>query len=354
MERSSYTVYADLVSAAYSNNNNQPIERVKDFLLLSGMSTNMATVYDSDQRQVVCVAVRGTANWKDVVTDYNLLMSGNVDNSVVEESYAVAKQASAYASKQGFQLVIAGHSLGGTIAIEVAAKMPEKVDAVYSFNMGVPPSYLASFFSRKAWCAFTFNLTDQCKEMSRLAKKTYIFTTGSDPISLFSLMMGATKVDRVPGLNVHTLNNFTSVKANMGNYAGLTNHTADDLAEQEANNPNKAVVGGRFRRRPDRYKVENLSKIWKRAQKNGIKAYTQPLHPVEDYAIITERWASLPEVAKMIEDFAEKGNVKGMRFLQRAMIAEAYSGDFGLKAELRRNVRGERIYNELLPQLPKA
>lgn len=358
MNRVNYQTYADLVAAAYKNYDGKPISQLKDFVLIPGISTRMATVYTSDKRHVVCVAIRGTANWADIKTDTELLLTGMVNPRVVDDVEAVVRHAVKYAKGHNMSVVLAGHSLGGTIAIEVGAKNAKDISAVYAFAVGVPPTYLANVIGRKSWCKFTFNLTDACKFQSRLAKRTYIFTTGSDPISLFSLMMGATRIKQKNDMNSHTINNFTSVERNFGNELGEPTVTEAEAAAMNAENPNKDTTsGGAFRpHEPPRayYKAENVAKIWKRARKFGVKPYTQPLHPIYDYQRISERYASLPEVAKMMLQFKDDGNKKGYEFLLRAMNQESYSNDFGLRAELCWNRTGTRIYNQLQPPLPSA
>lgn len=193
--------YGEFAHAAYLKMDDKNIE-IPGYTLDKELSDDKSKVYTKEdtkeepkeepKEEEAILAIRGTASLSDVLPDVALIQGILTSTSrYKKEQDKLVRMMHKY---KGFKFVVTGHSLGGSIALELAKKY-KNVEA-YIFNTG------ASHWS------LAYSLADKlkCKISGKYCRKNiHSFRVLGDPISLLSF--GNTTV--MPNsLNVHSVGNF--------------------------------------------------------------------------------------------------------------------------------------------------
>jgi hypothetical protein len=109
-------------------------------------------------------------------------------------------------------LVVVGHSLGSSLAIELLLDFTNEIDELYAYNLGIGFKRFFSEIFKKINCNIPIiNKSDFCKKQKSIKNKLKTFTTIADPISILSIVHGASVV-KPSRINPHSSLNFTRVE----------------------------------------------------------------------------------------------------------------------------------------------
>ena len=197
-------LYAKLASLSYHYYANHDInETVDGFGFMPEFTDNESATLANPELNQIVLSIRGTkpSSVDDLKADGMILMgmlrySGRYKNALkkIKQLIRVKKEAS---------LIVVGHSLGGSIALELA-KDPAVFRAVnmfYCYNPGFTPADAMA------------SLTKSGKDRNKIKQKVKIYTTGArDLISAFSGLHPSAKtvrgIDGHFGLGSHKLSTF--------------------------------------------------------------------------------------------------------------------------------------------------
>lgn len=200
-------IFAVMAEQAYSS---KPYERVDDYEYQPTMSNERVKIYTNGPSLVM--AIRGTkpTNAHDLVSDLHVFK-----NSLTQDrTYNAVKQQLEYLLSQKImrKIILTGHSLGGSMVIELMLQFPNEISEAYVFNPGYGYRKLISDIGKKLKC-LVLSFTRECKELKMISKKLHVYTTGKDPISILSFgSYGNQHVVKPNGFNPHSISNFTKVK----------------------------------------------------------------------------------------------------------------------------------------------
>jgi pimeloyl-ACP methyl ester carboxylesterase len=191
----SVSTYGKIAEVAYLA---EPPLAIGDYHLLPYRSTNRIKVYCSNARQLV-LGIRGTE-----LSDVNdLIASLHVFNNNLSSSHMFSEVKAHLemflAEKSYRDIIIVGHSLGGSLAIELLNTFPDQIKAVYVFNPGYGYKKLIAEVIQRLSCLNNHSLRE-CIDLQTVQRKLHVYITGFDPISTLA------RFNR----NVHNINPITS------------------------------------------------------------------------------------------------------------------------------------------------
>jgi alpha-beta hydrolase superfamily lysophospholipase len=162
----------------------------------------------------VVFSIRGTkiTDANDLVADVGVFHNKLKEDKTYQE---VKHQLRRILAAKGIRVVVVGHSLGGSMAIELLTD-PEfinQIEAVYAFNPGVGYKRFIADMKNKLLCrGLGLKFLRRCKELEIIRKKLKVFTTGRDPISLLSYASpGRITTVKPNSINTHGISNFTKL-----------------------------------------------------------------------------------------------------------------------------------------------
>lgn len=211
--------YAQFAQAAYKQNKTD-IGRYK---LVDSFSDSNSALWVYPAAHAMVFAIKGTSNALNVGSDILLFFNKlRMSPDFIREQQKLKR---ILATFKGFRISLTGHSLGGSIALELFEMYAKKLDRVFCYNMGTT---FKMFFERtmKSWMCrlpLTRRLTS-CKAKNRIM----IYTSGFDAISLLSRPF-ATEHVSVRGMNPltnHAVSNFTR---NIDNTNNTDNPNIEEL-----------------------------------------------------------------------------------------------------------------------------
>jgi predicted alpha/beta-fold hydrolase len=144
----------------------------------------------------VIISFRGTKEFKDLVSDYHILMGTEEGNKRFKKAIVQARDAKALADRYRYRLVTTGHSLGGTLALYAGRAVG--ADRCYLYNPGM------SVMTMLKHCSDRF-----CQD------RVTVYTTGQDFVSILSVLSNGVDIKRVSKdevmtpLSAHSVKNFT-------------------------------------------------------------------------------------------------------------------------------------------------
>jgi len=170
---------------------------VKEYKYISG---NAEEGYWKSPAKIV-IAFRGTTNKADVKTDAILAVGALKKSSRYKKSLAFAKKILKNAT---VPVEVSGHSLGGSLASEVARELGLKS---FTYNPGVGPREAIRAKVDKAACLIR-KKGKRCKR----SKNHEVQRTLADPVSILGKDHPNTKTIIPKHLNVHSIKNFKQLK----------------------------------------------------------------------------------------------------------------------------------------------
>ena len=215
-------VYARLVDHSYTHFAGGDIPRNEGSFVFNGELTRQLEGRDrrftiwvkmmGQSIQEVCLAIRGTVPTypRDLVMDAYVLKNKVQSLPEFIELVDVTKR---LVGIYGRRVILAGHSLGGSLAWEIMDVMYLDIKMAYLFSTGTGFGKFIQQMKMNIKCG-RFNIARGnktkrlCKKHNDIKKKTQLFTTKYDPISVLSRVMGA-QVRGSKKLNQHSLSNFT-------------------------------------------------------------------------------------------------------------------------------------------------
>jgi alpha-beta hydrolase superfamily lysophospholipase len=208
-------IYAKLAEAAYSKD---PIYKIGPYQMLPNFSNDRVKVYAGRNPGLggdeVVFSIRGTkiTDANDLVADVGVFHNKLKEDKTYQE---VKHQLRRILAAKGIRVVVVGHSLGGSMAIELLTD-PEfinQIEAVYAFNPGVGYKRFIADMKNKLLCrGLGLKFLRRCKELEIIRKKLKVFTTGRDPISLLSYASpGRITTVKPNSINTHGISNFTKL-----------------------------------------------------------------------------------------------------------------------------------------------
>lgn len=225
-------IYAKLAEAAYSKD---PIYRIGQYHMLPNYSNDRVKVYVGADD--VVFSIRGTkiTDANDLVADVGVFHNKlKEDKTYQEVKYQLRRILSL---KRNWRVVICGHSLGGSMAIELLTdpEFMNQIDTVYAFNPGVGYKRFIADMKNKLLCrGLGLKFLRRCKELEIIRKKLKVFTTGRDPISLLSYASpGRITTVKPNNINTHGISNFTKLHPDT---------VENSLLEGEPENPEEVPI----------------------------------------------------------------------------------------------------------------
>ena len=202
----SVSTYAKIAEAAYSP---EPPLTIGDYHLLPYRSTNRIKVYSNNARELV-FSIRGTqiTDVNDIIADLHVFNNNLTSSQMFSEVKAHLE--TFLAEKILRDIVIVGHSLGGSLAIELLNTFPDQIKAVYVFNPGYGYKKLIAEMKDKLSCLAN-DSSRKCIELKTVQKKLHIYITGSDPISTLARFNRNVHNIKPTSGNVHSISNFTNI-----------------------------------------------------------------------------------------------------------------------------------------------
>jgi hypothetical protein len=187
-------------SALYSKMANESYKRTDASLQLDGYSKDTslsqinAVVYRSSDQKILVMAVRGTnpSNISDLATDVAVatgtLKASKRYKDISNLFNKVYKKYGPYVGKSLIKIkyVIAGHSLGSSLALQLLLDNPDKIDSIYLYNPGSSADTVKKGLQMKIGKALGIGF------YKKVSKKINIFRVAGDPISLTSRFLNGT------------------------------------------------------------------------------------------------------------------------------------------------------------------
>lgn len=193
--------YAILASFAYKP---EPPAQILDYQLIS--NNREVQLYMDGSEYIY--SIKGTNTLRDVATDISVFF----DTLHTTAHYKRVKRyftENVLPKKGNKKITVVGHSLGGSLAIELLNEFTTDIDKVYGYNVGTG---VARFLKSNILNVFSGLLsgTEGVRKYKEMQGKMRLFTTTLDPLSILSVSMGA-EVDSPTQANVHSATNFTNV-----------------------------------------------------------------------------------------------------------------------------------------------
>lgn len=174
-----------------------------------------AVIYTNIQTRTIIMAIRGTnlSNPSDLLTDVSVL-TGTLKASkrykdISDLFNKVYAKYGKYIGKSllAYKYIIVGHSLGGSLALQLLMDNVDKIDSIYIFNVGSSVDQLRKGLATKIGKFLGVNY------YKKISKKINIYRVSGDPVSLTSRFLNgsyteveSSKVDR------HGMSNFLPAK----------------------------------------------------------------------------------------------------------------------------------------------
>jgi hypothetical protein len=204
-------------SALYSKLANEAYKRSDAADIIEGFSKDKefsqinAVVYRSSDQKTIVMAIRGTdpKNISDLATDV-AVATGTLKASkrykdisnLLNKLYA---KNGPYVGKSLIKIkyVIAGHSLGSSLALQLLLDNPDKIDSIYLYNAGSSVDTVKKGLAMKIGKFLGINY------YKKVSKKINIFRVAGDPISLTSRFLNGTYTSvESSKLDRHSMANF--------------------------------------------------------------------------------------------------------------------------------------------------
>jgi len=204
--------YAILASESYRYYNNRVDNEVPSLIddsvyyLVPTMSDKKSVLYVNNLKKEIVLSIRGTQNFSDIVTDVsvweNELDKTSHYKTIEDKLISVINE-----KKQlGYRLVLTGHSLGGSLILDLAKKFISDIDDMYLFNVGYGINQAIHNLTLSIGCKFLSKNNKTCKTERDIREKLNMYSSG-DPLSMLSLSYGGTYITP-RRWNVHTLKNY--------------------------------------------------------------------------------------------------------------------------------------------------
>lgn len=135
-------LFANLSEIAYHKN---PVQRaqywgVKYLEFLKTYSTNTVHFWIKPGTKSVVIAIRGTDSIDDVMTDLSLILG--TEKLTPRYLTLVLNTQRMIAKVRPTKIYICGHSLGGSLALQLNSKLRRYKPVTYTFNAGITPQLL--------------------------------------------------------------------------------------------------------------------------------------------------------------------------------------------------------------------
>lgn len=127
-------IFTKVSNSAYKKPNRRPKE-LEGYTLQEDLSDEENVVYVNEEDKKVIVGFRGSKNFKDFKTDIELAVGGIRNTERYDTTLNLVKKV--IEMYKGYKIEFTGHSLGGTLAIEMNLISPSKRAVV--FNAGHTP-----------------------------------------------------------------------------------------------------------------------------------------------------------------------------------------------------------------------
>jgi len=232
-------IYARMAEAAYMD---RATPDIGGYLLDASRSNDRIKVYKKPGE--VVFATRGTrvTDVNDLVADvgifFNRLKMDPTYLSIKAQLKDLIESGMQSDQKIRNRLILVGHSLGGSICVELLTEMPDQIDAVHVFNSGIGYKRFAQNFKDSLKCYFNKD-SPECQVYEQVKRKLNVYITGTDPISVLNFATPG-NIYFVPATsrNIHSISNFTGGK--LGD-ADITKRTLapsmDDTLDTEIEAP---------------------------------------------------------------------------------------------------------------------
>jgi hypothetical protein len=110
---------------------------VGDFKYEETISNKGLAVYEDENNSIICIAYRGTKEMEDIKSDLHVLIDRLRQSDRFKRDYKITDHLIEYNRDSRF--ILTGHSLGGSIALELHKMYPETKCVV--FNPGIGLNY---------------------------------------------------------------------------------------------------------------------------------------------------------------------------------------------------------------------
>lgn len=200
----SVSTYAKIAQQAYRN---PPALEIGDYHLLPYRSNNRVKVYTNGLRGELVFSIRGT-----FITDVNDFTANlHIFNNTLAASQMFTEvkfMLDQFLSEKIIRdIIIVGHSLGGSLAIELLKAYPDRITGVYAFNPGYGYKQFIDDAGKRLKCLV--NNSKECIELKLVQKKLHVYITGWDPISTLARVNQNTyNIKPTEEYNPHTIRNF--------------------------------------------------------------------------------------------------------------------------------------------------
>ena len=184
--------YAKFAAEVYQT---QPEMEIDGYNLID--STPRTATYRKNNQ--IVFAVRGTANMADISTDTSIVFDRLKKTKMYRRVLKKFREISSMHNDA--QITLTGHSLGGSVIVQLLKDNIYRVHSAYGYNIGMSPRSLLGHFS--------ICFKKRCKREKKLfTQKLNLYSTGADIVSGLSILAGAQLV-KPQGFDTHGIANYT-------------------------------------------------------------------------------------------------------------------------------------------------
>jgi len=179
---------------------------LQGYTLDDDLSNTDNVVYFNNEN--VIQAIRGSdfGQIKDIITDVGIFLG--IEKTSAEFRSSVRIFNKILKKYKNHKKILVGHSKGGRLSITLLNHYPNKIDAVFGFNVGTSIKHLRDALKDQLICNMI-----KSSQRCNVKAKIHISRVKFDPLSFLSRYEGNndTRVvqETQTGLNPHTLSNFT-------------------------------------------------------------------------------------------------------------------------------------------------